>query len=130
MKVKKWSMNTTEVNDSGATPHEIDVQFNVTRSPDSQAADYDDIFYPNDILLKNGTGAELGYIIIGNNDEYAEWQEEQASPGTYPYFNWIPIAVSEVVSGTIPRAQKIIIKKLSGAATAGLDIYGKLVKKN
>ena len=49
MKVNKWIITAAQFNTDD--PVEVDVKTTVTRSPDSQAPDYDDIYYPNHRLL-------------------------------------------------------------------------------
>lgn len=80
--------------------------------------------YPKEILIINNSGDDLGFILLGNDKEIAEFALELATPGAFPYYDLIPVADGAGISNAaISRAKQIYIKSDNGLATTDIDLY-------
>ena len=74
-------------------------------------------YYPKELLIKNATGAEIGFNIFESTEEYNSY----LASGTN--YQLIRIANATTYSfKDLPKTEKIVIQKISGTASANLIV--------
>lgn len=74
-------------------------------------------YYPKQLLIKNITGAEIGFNVFENTEEYNNYL---ASATNYQLIRIANNVTYEFKD--LPKTEKIIIQKISGTASANLIV--------
>ena len=106
MKSVKKSVTLANLNTGNA--QEIDLKIT-----DEQGIDK----VPMELVIVNDTGCDLGIVYIANATEKALYTSTPA------YFDFIPIDSGRLSSILPASIRYIYVKKLSGTASADLDLY-------
>lgn len=118
MKSHTVSLSTSTLN-GGVV--EVDPLLHITST--IQGYDIDKYSYPKGIQIINKTGVDLEYLILSNADEVAEYAANLATPGTYPYYNFISLPNnSSLASTNLTVCFKLYIHVITGSATSALRI--------
>ena len=74
-------------------------------------------YYPKQLLIKNATGAEIGFNVFESTAEYNDY----LASGTYYQLIRIPNSTTYEFKD-LPKTEKIIIQKISGTASSNLIV--------
>jgi len=117
--MKNRNFTVTSANIETGNPQLIDsIPISETISPvnnnDNNPIYY---YYPKQLLIKNVTGAEIGFNIF---ESLAEYNEYLASATNYQLIR-IPNNITYEFKD-LPKTEKIVIQKISGTASANLIV--------
>lgn len=109
MKSKTFSVTSTQLN---GTVHSIDPK--MERTVDASGSNVTQTLYPKGIQLVNTSGADLEYVIISSEKEDDEFTKNQATPGRFPFYDFILLPTNATLSeSNMVVCYKFYIKKVS-----------------
>ena len=118
MKSKTFSVTPTQLND---TVHSIDPKMN--RTINASGENVTQTLYPKGIQLVNTSGADLEYVIISSASEDEEFTKNQASPGRFPFYDFILLPTNATLSeSNMVTCYKFYIKKVSNNASNSIRV--------